>query len=157
MNENVVNEVAEVPAFRKPRRGAKTAMRLFGAVREGHGGPMPPLDSWATPTLYLKEDGVTRVFSMTDDGGYVGIGYPDEWQVMMRWRAARLFAWWVLRQHARNWFGLRSALYFRALHAYCSGSWGRLGTPRRRLTRTSSHDEWWASRAGAPVETGETK
>jgi hypothetical protein len=122
-------------------------MRVFGIGREGHSGPMPPLDHWVNDTLYVKDDGVTRVFSMQDDGGFVGIGYPDEWHVIMRWGCARMFAWWVLRRWVQDWFGLRSALYFRALNAKVNGSWKRLGPPRRaRGTRRSSHDEWTALR-----------
>ncbi len=93
---------------------------------------------------YIADDGVHRVFSMVDDGGFVGIGYPDQWHVIMRTKAARMFALWTLRVWLADWCGLRSAIYYRALGRATGGSWQRPGSPRRvrALTARSSYDEW---------------
>lgn len=117
-------------------------MEIFGT--DWCGNDAPPLTN---RKIYVKDDGVHRVFSMQDDGGFVGIGYPDEWHVIMRTEAARAFALWTLWVWACDWFGLRSAIYYRALHHRVKGSW-RLDYKRRgrwrKNVRLSSYDEWWA-------------
>jgi hypothetical protein len=90
--------------------------------------------------------GVTRVVASVDDGGFVGIGYPDEWHCIIRLHTARLFALWVARQWLSDWCGLRSAVWYRALHRQVSGSWARLGKPHRTFARPSSWEEYHAER-----------
>jgi len=119
----------------------KLARRLMDALgTQWCGNKAPPLTN---RSLYVREDGgLTRVFATVDDGGWVGVGYPDDWQVIMRTRSAHLFAWWVFKTWVADWFGLRSAIYYRALHRWCSGSWKRPGRRDRELVRVSSYDEW---------------
>lgn len=108
------------------------------------GSSSPPLGTHQS--LYVHDDDVTRVFSMIDDGGFVGIGYPTEWQVIMRTKAARMFAWWTFKLLVGDWFGLRSWLYYTALHRSVRGGRWKLRLPygkrTRALTRLSSYDEW---------------
>lgn len=101
----------------------------------------PPLTHRVT---YVQDDGVTRVFSTIDDGGFVGIGYPDEWHVIMRTKAARMFAWWILRLWVTNWFGLRERVYFRALHHKVGRGWRLTYKPNRvnKLTHRTTHEQW---------------
>ncbi len=110
-------------------------MRLIGT--EWCGSVHMPRDH---RSLYIDDEGVTRVFVTSNDGADVGIGYPDEWQVFVRWKAARLFAWWVLRIHVADWFGFRTWLYKVALHRSVRGEW-RWRWPAV-ATRRSSYDEW---------------
>jgi hypothetical protein len=90
----------------KHRSLDRRVMDLLGT--DWCGTSVPPLG--ANQHLYVRDDAVTRVFSMWDDGGFVGIGYPDEWQTHMRTKAARLFALWTLKMWVFDWFGLRSHL-----------------------------------------------
>lgn len=107
------------------------------------GASFPPLTN---RSLYVRDEEITRVFATWDDGGFVGIGYPDEWQTHMRWKTARMFTWWVLRTWAADWFGLRSHIYYRALSHSVKGTWRPKYPNENRLTRRSSHDEWKATR-----------
>ena len=66
----------------------------------------------------------------------------------MRTHAARLFAWWTFKVWVASWFGLREAIYYRALHHKLGGSW-RLDYKRHKPSDrvwVSSYDEWKASR-----------
>jgi hypothetical protein len=128
----------------------RRVMDLTGTDWCGNGAP--PMTN---RKVYVKDDGVHRVFSTIDDGGFVGIGYPDEWHVIMRTEAARAFALWTLWVWACDWFGLRSAIYYRALQKSVRGSW-RLDYKRRgrwrKNVRLSSYDEWRAEHFGSNQE-----
>jgi len=121
-------------------RLSRLLMNVLGHDWCGHKGP--PLGGHQS--IYVADDGVTRVFSMQDDGGFVGIGYPDEWQVIMRTKAARMFAWWTFKMWLKDLCGFRSWLYYLALHAELH-EWKLRPYPRSGpLTRLSSHEEWRA-------------
>ena len=65
----------------------------------------------------------------------------------MRTKAARMFAWWVLRGWMADWFGLRTRLYGIALHAYVKESWKLRPYPNQeRLTQRTTFDDWRAER-----------
>ena len=113
------------------------------------GNGAPPMTN---RSVYVIDDQVTRVFSTVDDGGFVGIGYPDEWHVIMRTEAARVLALWTIWLWVCDWFGLRSAIYYRALHHRVGKGW-RLDYKRRgrwrRHVQLTSHDEWWQAERAA--------
>jgi len=115
----------------------RRVMDLLGTDWCGHSAP--PL---ANRRIYIRDDDVTRVFATWDDGGFVGIGYPNEWQTHMRTKAARMFAWWMLRCWLADWCGLRSHLYYRALSHSVKGTWNPHYPRSSPLTRRSSFDEW---------------
>lgn len=115
-------------------------MTLFGT--DWCGNDAPPLTN---RKMYVHDDGVYRVFSMVDDGGFVGVGYPDQWHVIMRTEAARWFAWWTFKTWVTDWFGLRSHLYYVALHHKVKGEWKLSPYRHKRRVWPSSHDAWHAS------------
>lgn len=118
-------------------------MDLTGTDWCGNGAP--PMTN---RKVYVEQprDQTTYVFSRIDDGGWVGVGHPDSWHtVSIRPKAFRMAAWWALRMWVVDWFGLRSAIYYRALHAKVRGKWQRQGTPERKLARRSSHEQWRVS------------
>jgi hypothetical protein len=131
---------AMIATGRKRRPLDQRIMDLTGTDWCGNGSP--PLTN---RKVYVYDDGVHRVFSTVDDGGFIGVGYPDQWHVIMRTEAARVFALWVLWLWVLDWFGLRSAIYYRALQHRVKGRWRldykRRGRWQKRL-RLSSHDEW---------------
>lgn len=134
--------VNDEPRAEDSRRRRRPLHRfLLDALGDGWcGGGAPPCSH---RSMYVYDDGVHRVFSTMDDGGFVGIGYPDEWHVTMRTRAARMFALWMLRNWVADWFGLRSAIWYRALHRAVKGKWALRPYPSCRChTRRSSHAEW---------------
>lgn len=106
---------------------------------EWGGNANPPR---AHRTLYVHDDGLYRVFATENDGYEVGIGYPDKWQVFMSWKAARMFAWWVLKIWVVDWFGFRTYLWYRALFRSVHGRWEK---PRKhpKSVWKSSYDDWW--------------
>lgn len=87
------------------------------------GTTAPPMTN---RTIYVQEEGVTRVFSRIEDGGFVGIGYLTDWHVIMRSQSARIFAWWTIKMWIFDWFGLRTNLWYRALNHHLNGTWKRL-------------------------------
>ena len=137
------SEHAMVAPARRRRPLDVRIMELVGT--DWCGNDAPPLTN---RNVYVHDDGVTRVFSTIDDGGFVGIGYPDEWQVIMRTRAARLFAWWTFKVWVASWFGLREHIYYRALNHRVGNGW-RFSYKRHRPSDSvwvSSHDEWRSHR-----------
>lgn len=140
--QNADTVAAAAPRKRRRKLDA-WAMDVIGNEWCGNGGP--PLDH---RSVYVYDDGVYRVFSMLNDGHEVGIGYPDEWHVIMRRKAVRMLAWWTFKLWVTDWFGLRSALWYRALHHKVKGEWKLRPYPNsNRLTRWSSYDEWRESHA----------
>ena len=142
-----MDEPMRAEQARNRRPLARRIMEITGT--DWCGNDSPPMTA---RSVYVKDDGVIRVFSMIDDGGFVGIGYPDEWHVIMRTKAARMFAWWTFTLWVKDWFGLRSWAYYTALHKNVRGGrwrlWRPYGRRTRALTRWSSHDEWWESEEG---------
>lgn len=144
-------EAAQKAAMTGQRSRVPLTRRIMEATGNKWGGGIanPPLSNHG---VYVKDDGLIRVFSMQDDGGFVGIGYPNEWHVIMRTKAARLFAWWTFKMWVVDWFGLRSWAYYVALHKDVRGGRWRLWYPyarrTRALTRWSSYEEWQASEEG---------
>jgi hypothetical protein len=138
----------EAKAMTKHRRRRSLDTRIMDALgNEWCGNTCPPL---ANRQTYVHDDGVTRVFSMMDDGGFVGIGYPDEWHVIMRTKAARLFAWWTFKTWAAGWFGLREFIWYRALHHKCHGKWRAPSFKHPTTVWTITPEEAHAERC--PVE-----
>lgn len=129
---------------RRRKRPDERIMDLVG--REWCGNRATPLTN---RSCYIHDDGVTRVFATWDDGGFIGIGYPDQWQTHMRTKAARLFAWWVLRTWVADWFGLRSRIYYIALHHKCDGRWKLVPYPHRKTTWRVTPDTWQAEESDA--------
>lgn len=126
----------------------RRVMDLTGNEWCGNAGP--PMDH---RNLYVHDDGVTRVFATLNDGAEVGIGYPDEWHVIMRTKAARMLAWWVFKLWLKDWLGLRSWAYYVALHRSVRGRWRiRPYGKRPTLTRPSSFEEWASTHKREPVE-----
>lgn len=138
------SEAQQVVTGRRRRSLDRWVMDVLG--NEWCGSAHPPMDH---RTLYVQEGGVHRVFSLQNDGFDVGIGYPDQWHVIMSSRTIRLFVRWWLRQVAADWFGLRSWLWYTALHRCTSGRWKfdpyRAARRRKKIVRPSSHDEWVAT------------
>jgi len=133
----------DTAACESKRRRRPLDQRIMAMVgNEWCGNDCPPLDH---RSLYVKEDGVTRVFATTNDGFEVGIGYPDHWHVIMRRESARMFAWWVFVTWVRDWFGLRTKLYYAALHHRVRGEWKWTPHKHARTVHRSSH-EWFADR-----------
>lgn len=142
----VTTDKTSKESCRKRRSLHRWLMDVTG--NEWCGSAGPPL---ANHSIYVHDDGVTRVFSMQDDGGFVGIGYPDEWHVIMRTKAARMFAWWTFKLWLRDWCGLRQWVWYTALHRSVGGKWEPLWWLRNerrtaKFTRPSSHDEWSRTR-----------
>lgn len=107
--------------------------------RDWCGNAGPPLGN---RRVYVHDNGVHRVFSMQDDGGFVGIGYPDEWHVIMRTEAARIFAWWTFKVWLCDWCGLRSRIWYVALHRSVSGKWKWHPYKHRKHVWQSSYEAW---------------
>lgn len=125
----------------KPRRKLdRWIMDTLGRDRCGNNGP--PRDN---QSIYIHDDGVWRVFSMQNDGFQVGIGYPDEWHVIMHTEAARLFAWWTFKVWVTDWFGLRTHLWYAALHRRVSGKWKWHPYQHPKRVWRSNYDAWLAS------------
>lgn len=121
-------------AVNEPRETmAERVMRLTGDEWCGHDAP--PGGAHNGMNVSEPHDGVVRVIVSLNDGHEVGIGWPNEWHVIMRTETARLFALWVLKEWVRRWFGLRDALYYRALSAKGGKGWNRIGPRRARHAR----------------------
>lgn len=138
------DEMAKAAITGKRHRKRLTRRIMDATGNEWGGSASPPLSN---RSIYVKDDGVYRVFSMVDDGGFVGIGYPDQWHVIMRTKAARMFAWWTFKVWLADWCGLRSWAYYVALHAHVDHKWKlrpykEAHKRTRRMTHLSSHDEW---------------
>jgi hypothetical protein len=106
----------------------------------------PPRDN---RNLYIHDDGLYRVFSMNNDGFEVGIGYPNEWQVFMRWQAARMFAWWVFKMWVIDWFGLRTELWYMALHRSVGSEWKWRKYRHPNKVWKTTFDAWWEAEGKA--------
>jgi hypothetical protein len=111
------------------------AMALLGV--RWCGNNCPPTGGNQSLWVHQKVDfDDVRVISFIDDGGWVGIGTPNDWHTTsIRPATMRRMAAWILWQWARDWFGLRSDIYYRALHRKVSGNWRNLGTPDRKHAR----------------------
>jgi hypothetical protein len=141
-----------VAANKRPRKRLdQRLMELSGT--DWCGNDAPPLTN---RKMYVYDDGVYRVFTMQDDGGFVGIGYPNEWHCIIRTKAARLFALWTLKVWVADWFGLRSWLYYIALHHRVGHKWSlepmKWHRRTRSLTRRATYEEWWNSEEGRQVQ-----
>lgn len=113
-------------------------MDTFG--RDWCGSSGPPTDN---RKVYIHDGSVTRVFVTTNDGFEVGIGYPDEWHVIMRRKAALHLACFVFKIYLFDWFGLRSWIYYRALHHAVDGEWKLHPYPKyRKQVWISSYEKW---------------
>lgn len=67
--------------------------------------------------LQFESDGVKRVFSFFDGVHEVGIGYPTEWQVIMRSRDFnRMVRWYLWHRVVTDWLGFRTRLWYWLLH-----------------------------------------
>ncbi len=79
------------------------------------GGTTMPLDHRALK--WRSEDGVDRVFVFLNDAFEVGVGYPDQWQAIIRREDWHKMMRWYLRQWAfGEWFGLRRWAWYKLLH-----------------------------------------
>ena len=118
-------------------------MNLVGQWWCGH--PAPPNGGSDSLWVHQRIDGNVQVVSFIDDGGWVGFGTPDSWHTTsIRPAAARRMAAWILWRWAVDWFGLRSAIYYRALFAACGDGWRRGGTPAREHARIIRGDRFEA-------------
>jgi hypothetical protein len=116
-------------------------MDLLG--RDWCGNSNPPRDN---RSIYIHDDQVIRVFSTSNDGFEVGIGYPDQWHLFIRWEAAKIFAKWVLKIWIADWFGLRTHLWYVALHRQVKGEWKLIPYHHPPCVWKSSYEEWESER-----------
>lgn len=64
-----------------------------------------------------------HVFAALDDGGSIGIGRPDEWNIIMDTKVALHLAWFVLWTWwaKGTWFGLKRAIWYSTLRRIIRG------------------------------------
>jgi len=70
-----------------------------------------------------RGNGVVYVFSALDEGSSVGIGYLDNWHVILSVPTTMRLAWFVLWTVwvKATWFGLKRFIYFNTLHRMVEG------------------------------------
>lgn len=104
-----------------PGAGAKVYVETNGTGRSPRSRKSVPYEEMTNPS----RKGLLYVFSALEDGGEIGIGWPDKWHVILNGGVALRLAWFILwTWWARGtWFGLRRRIWY----------WGL----RRRIDRRS--------------------
>lgn len=88
---------------------------IYHGLSEHWGGnDMVPLDH---RTLYITEkNGCDYVFSFLNDSFDIGIGYPNQWHVILRRETIHSFIFWYLRQWVfGGWLGIRRWIWYKML------------------------------------------
>lgn len=90
------------------------------------GNEVPPLDH---ETLYVDDPhGCKYVFSFLNDSFEIGIGYPSQWNTILRRETIHKFIRWYLFKYVFiEWLGIRRWLWYKLLHRSVCRSKNHLG------------------------------
>lgn len=121
---------------------AKWMMETFG--RDWCGNNSPPRNS--EPGLWLghkEDDESPAIFTFVDDGATVGIGSPDHWWCThISWEMWRRAMWWMMRVWVKDWFGLRTKLYYIGLHGYVTSELKWTPHKKQKIVKIDK-DKWY--------------